>query len=806
ILYDVGHEDGRDFLVMEYLEGETLADRLTQGAIPIAETLKIAIQIADALDNAHRQGLVHRDLKPGNVQVHEGHAWVLDFGLARGQVDLTLTTEGQVPGTLAYMPPEQLDGSASAPDPSGDVYSLGATIYYCIAGRPPFADDSPQLLVRAALLHEPAALPLHGADRDLATLVLRALEKDPARRFRSALAMAEELERFAAGQPIATRPPSTLTRMVKLARRHRVVTAVLATALLVSLVFGVRLVADRARVEAERVRTFEQVRQMVASGEVAPALARVDELAGSAVYGADPRLAEVRHLARSAMVLEQVLDRIQLDAASVYQRTVGGQELAEQLERAHPDVLASAEVTVARCFAAFFASERQVLATRIAALEAAGGYPRLAAALRAHAAGAEPPHELPDVVTTAADHVFTAALLVAVDAPRAAVLAEIERADERAPTDRRVRLMRAVHRQLDGEIELAIEGGEMLWSPGDPRPELHCFLGRQHATLGDHAAASRHYRLAAAALARLDRGPLLRLDVSRLDLMIARGELDAARERLHTARRSHGDDVLLDLSEARLALAQGDPEAARPLLARFVQVVRGGQAQRIAAAALLHLDVHAFCRQPTDGVVSVRAAEPLLSRAAQLAAEAAAAGEKVSAAEAHMRRFEVYDHLAIGASGRAAERWHERAWDSLRQAWLAQELHPEATCQVALRVVNLIRERQQRLRARDGAEALREDLKLGDIAQQARRRAVALTVDAFARGGRSARAIELALTASYLSAVVGDRAVATRCGAIGGLWLEEAGQGEATALQRTLHEMALAELGITAWPPVERGG
>src|SRR5512138_511121 len=125
-LYDVGHQDGMDYLVMEYLEGESLADRLTRGALPLPEVIKTAVEVADALDRAHRQGLLHRDLKPGNIMLTKAGAKLLDFGLAKLQDstgggvvrDLSgitrtrtpLTGEGTIIGTLQYMAPEQLEG------------------------------------------------------------------------------------------------------------------------------------------------------------------------------------------------------------------------------------------------------------------------------------------------------------------------------------------------------------------------------------------------------------------------------------------------------------------------------------------------------------------------------------------------------------------------------------------------------------------------------------------------------------------------------------------------------------------------
>jgi len=147
-LYDVGHEDGVDFLVMEFIEGETLADRLGRGPLPIDEVLRYGVQIADALEKAHRQAIVHRDLKPANVMLTSDGAKLLDFGLARtdggvggSDADLTvsptvskpLTAAGTLIGTYQYMAPEQLEGKTS--DARTDIFALGAVLYEMATGR-----------------------------------------------------------------------------------------------------------------------------------------------------------------------------------------------------------------------------------------------------------------------------------------------------------------------------------------------------------------------------------------------------------------------------------------------------------------------------------------------------------------------------------------------------------------------------------------------------------------------------------------------------------------------------------------------
>jgi eukaryotic-like serine/threonine-protein kinase len=165
-LYDVGHQDGIEYLVMEYLEGETLAARIEKGPLASAEILRYASQIADALDKAHRQGIIHRDLKPANVMLTKSGAKLLDFGLAKGEEILQggdpgssptmsrpLTTQGTIVGTMQYMAPEQLEGKEA--DARSDIFSFGAMLYEMATGKKAFEAKSHASLIAAILKEDP---------------------------------------------------------------------------------------------------------------------------------------------------------------------------------------------------------------------------------------------------------------------------------------------------------------------------------------------------------------------------------------------------------------------------------------------------------------------------------------------------------------------------------------------------------------------------------------------------------------------------------------------------------------------------
>jgi len=211
-LFDVGEHDGRRFLVMELLEGETLAQRIGRGPLPLDETLRIARDLAAALAAAHRRGLVHRDVKPANVMLTEHGAKLVDFGLTKGgdsraqgaAADATMvqTRAGMILGTIAYMSPEQLAGGPV--DQRADVYAFGVTLYEMCTGQRPFAGASEAELMVAVLRDTPpSAGSFPGVPPGLGAIIDRCLERDATRRFASAEGVQAELAR----DPLAPAPP-----------------------------------------------------------------------------------------------------------------------------------------------------------------------------------------------------------------------------------------------------------------------------------------------------------------------------------------------------------------------------------------------------------------------------------------------------------------------------------------------------------------------------------------------------------------------------------------------------------------------
>jgi len=205
-LYDIGEQDGIHYLVMEHLEGETLAARLAKGALPLEQTLEYTIQIADALDKAHRQGVVHRDLKPGNIMLVKSGAKLLDFGLAKLQAAETptnlsalpteqanLTAEGTILGTLQYMAPEQLEGKEA--DNRTDIFAFGAVVYEMATGKKAFEGKSQASLIAAIMGQDPRPMaelqPMTPSTLD--HVVRRCMSKAPEDRWQAASDVMAEL-------------------------------------------------------------------------------------------------------------------------------------------------------------------------------------------------------------------------------------------------------------------------------------------------------------------------------------------------------------------------------------------------------------------------------------------------------------------------------------------------------------------------------------------------------------------------------------------------------------------------------------
>jgi len=284
-IHEVGEQESRPFLALEYVAGESLASSLAARPWPPRRAAELLAVLARAVDAAHRHGIVHRDLKPHNILLTpDGTPKICDFGLARClDADLAVTQTGTVAGTPGYMAPEQARGGPAAQGPAVDIHALGVILYEALTGRPPFLADNPWDILQLVANREPVAPRQYQpkTPHDLETICLKCLAKEPQRRYATALELAHDLERFLANVPIRARPSSVPERSWRWCRRHPSAAALLAVAAaavsaILALVLGynARLARALARTEAawQQVARAQTSLLQTLTGEIAQRL------------------------------------------------------------------------------------------------------------------------------------------------------------------------------------------------------------------------------------------------------------------------------------------------------------------------------------------------------------------------------------------------------------------------------------------------------------------------------------------------------------------------------------------------------
>ncbi len=276
-IHEVGQHEGWHYFSMDYVEGRDLSKILRENLLSAKQAATYVRQMAEAIHYAHQQGTLHRDLKPSNILIdNHDQVRITDFGLAmRVESGNDLTHTGQIVGTPSYMPPEQAQGNRSLIGPCSDVYSLGAVLYECLTGRAPFRADS-VLKTIEQVIHAEAASPrtLNAAiPRDLETVCLKCLQKEPHHRYGTAQLLAEELQRFLEGRPIQARPIRLVERTWRWSRRNGIVAGLIGSVVLsliigtsVSIYFAIES-GQRAGKNSQLARKEQDARRAAVAGE-----------------------------------------------------------------------------------------------------------------------------------------------------------------------------------------------------------------------------------------------------------------------------------------------------------------------------------------------------------------------------------------------------------------------------------------------------------------------------------------------------------------------------------------------------------
>ena len=348
-VHQIGEAGGVPFLVMEYVEGGSLAEELRAGPMPAEKSVELVTSIADAVQHSHEKGIIHRDIKPGNILLSlTGVPQVCDFGLARKlDADYSLHQTGDVVGTPAYMPPEQARGEVA--DERSDVYSIGAVLYELLCGRSPFQAAHPLEILYQVTTIDP--LPLRQLNSaipiDLETICQKCLEKNSDRRYQTAADLAADLKRYAEGKPIHARPVSALGKFSKWCLRNKVVAGLSAASLLLlsTLAIGSTVAAVQLSESNRKILQEQQLASEAQEKAISDRTVAIDTLYELIDQFYDQQVSESLSLdARENLAVAAIeglrrISAIEGDAASMRTAILAKQRIGEiQAQRGHSEL------------------------------------------------------------------------------------------------------------------------------------------------------------------------------------------------------------------------------------------------------------------------------------------------------------------------------------------------------------------------------------------------------------------------------------------------------------------------------------
>ncbi len=679
-IYETGVERGQPYLVMRLLRGETL-HRLA-GTLASRDVARLGVQIARALHAAHEIGILHRDVKPANVIVEADHAYVLDFGLARAKVDLSLTAVGQVAGTLSYMAPEYVQRKSEPGDPRVDVYALGATLYHAVSGRAPFEHERPEVVLRHVLSREPEPLGLRGRDSDLEVIVLRAMDKEPGRRFSTAGDLAADLERFLEGLPIRSKPLGLPSRMLRVARRNPLNTASMAIAsiaLLALLAFvGIRARADRL----ERDRRLAGIEALLDEGRSSVALERLEELRPA--WRDSPRAVESAAVARARLRRGALLDALQ---SEVRYGDLEYLRALRDLDSESPEVVAAEqESLLAEALLRLYTGElRSEDVAEFAAWR--DSYPRTAGLIESHLRREALPEPHPTTSRGspgAVDHVFASVVRGFAERPLAEIEAELRLAMSCDDLHPRTLFGLGTYHLLEGDPARASEcfSGAAVGMSGSL--EVAISQARVAFRRGDFLPASRHLERAEQLISAAGLPTPRRLDLTWLDLLLVTRDWSEHELRMRSLEAKQLDSTFIariDLAAAQRLIRLEEYEQA---LVRLDAGLAAGPRSSVRR----RLEIAALQTQVNLGV-DTSTYSGIVERTDDLIADAESAADAVILADALWLRSALA--LAVGEV-EFADRLTEQVFE-------AEPVHPDANLVVLGDLVEEVRSRGQTLEA-----------------------------------------------------------------------------------------------------------